>query len=96
MSNFFLTDADSITGTPGVDRLTVTYNFDDGGVSLTNLSGTLASGYSGTFNGTGTNDVNFSGIENFSFIDQGSGPDIIYTGDGDDNLSGGAGNDDLA
>ncbi len=95
MSSFFATNSGVIVGTPGVDRLTVTYDLDANGVWLQDLSGSLATGYSGTFNGTGSSDVVFSGIENLGFIDHGGGPDIIYTGDGNDHLSSGDGDDIL-
>lgn len=38
MSDFFATNVGNVTGAAGVDRLTVTYNLDDGGVWLTDLT----------------------------------------------------------
>ncbi len=95
MAQFLATNIGNIVGTSGTDSLTVTYNYDAAGVWLLDLSGDLATGYSGTFNGTGSQNVIFSGIENLNFIDHGGGPDIIYTGDGNDNLQGGGGGDKL-
>ena len=105
MTDFFVVNAsvDPIIGTAGDDRLTLTYNTTTNGVWLTNLAPTatgaetpVAGGYSGMFNGMGANDVTFSGIENFTFIDQSGGNDRITTGDGNDGLFGGAGDDRLA
>ena len=105
MTDFFVVNAsvDPIIGTAGDDRLTLTYNTTTNDVWLTNLAPTatgaetpVAGGYSGMFNGMGANDVTFSGIENFTFIDQSGGNDRITTGDGNDGLFGGAGDDRLA
>ena len=94
MADFFATNVGIIAGGPGEDRLTVTYNADAAGVWL-NLTVDPAGGYTGTFDGTGANNIVFSGIEHFTFIDAGGGPDIINTGDGKDSLSGGGGDDIL-
>ena len=73
---------------------TLTYNATVGaGVILTGLTGSLALGYSGVFDGTGSNDGVFSGIESFTFNDLIGGSDDITTGDAADTLNLGAGND---
>jgi len=86
---------DVVDGGAGSDLLSVIYKIPTNDVWLTNLSGSLASGYSGTFNGLGGNDLSFSGIERFSFTDMSGGNDIISVGAGNDTLNGGAGNDSL-
>jgi Ca2+-binding RTX toxin-like protein len=96
MAIFNFTNKGTVTGTAGIDTLNVTYDAFSTGVYLTNLTGTLASGYSGMFDGYGDNNVTFSGIENFGFLDVSGGYDRIFTGDGNDSLSGGGGNDTLA
>ena len=89
MSDFFATNSGTTTGDSGVDRLTVAGNFDAGGIWFLNLTGDMATGYSCTFDGTLDKNVHFSGMGNFSFIDQGGEPERIHTGDGNDGLSGG-------
>lgn len=86
---------DVVDGGTGNDLLTVIYATDTNDVMLSSLSGTLATGYAGTFDGLSGNDLAFSGIERFSFTDLSGGNDTITTGDGNDTLSGGAGNDVL-
>ena len=88
--------SDTVDGGAGSDVLTVTYNVVSNGVWLTNLAvDTVSGGYKGLFDGYGSNDVWFSGIERFSFTDASGGNDNIRTGDGADTLNGGAGNDAL-
>ena len=94
MTDFFAVNKDTIVGTPGDDRLTVTYNADAGtsGVLMQEFSVDPAGGYMGWFDSLLTsNDVFFSGIEHFTFIDQAGGNDTITTGNGKDSLSGGGG-----
>ena len=69
-------------GGHGSDRLVLTFGLPST-VYTENLSGSLATGYSGVFNGYHDYDVSFSGIESFTVI---SGPDgdSIVTGDGND------------
>jgi Ca2+-binding RTX toxin-like protein len=94
MANFTITDVGTATGAAGDDRLTYTATIA-GGVLLTGMTGSLAAGYAGTFNGSTTNDGVFTGIENFTFTDNIGGNDTINTLDGADILNGGAGNDSL-
>jgi Ca2+-binding RTX toxin-like protein len=94
MTDYTITNGGSVTGTAGSDRLTYNINVL-GGVVLTGMTGSLAAGYSGEFNGPGTNDGNFTGIEHFTFNDQAGGDDDITTLGGEDVLNGGDGNDRL-
>ncbi len=87
--------SDTVDGGAGEDRLTVTYDVDTNDVWLTNLEVDPTGGYSGRFDGKGSNDIDFTGIEHFTFTDRSGGNDIIHTGGGDDVLSGGDGNDRL-
>ncbi len=86
---------DAVDGGIGSDVLTVTYDITSNDVWLTDVSGTLGDGYSGMFDGSGGNNLSFSGIERFSFTDMSGGNDLITVGDGNDTLNGGAGNDTL-
>jgi Ca2+-binding RTX toxin-like protein len=95
MADYTVFNAGNVDGGPEVDRLIYIYNTATNDVWLHNLTGTLATGYSGMFDGMGSNNCTFTGIENFTFIDQSGGNDDIHTGDGDDELNGGAGNDIL-
>ncbi|PYF06566.1 hemolysin type calcium-binding protein [Rhodobacter viridis] len=102
MTTYTVTNSYSGTLTGGIsDRLVFVYTAPTNGVWLTNLSlpGSGAEfpsgGYSGMFDGMGSNNCYFSGFGDFSFFDQSGGNDSIFSGDGDDELSGGAGNDDL-
>lgn len=85
-----------IAGGPGEDRLIYTYNTDTNDVWLVDLAVDPAGGYTGTFDGLGSNNASFTGIEHFTFTDLSGGNDIIRTGDGDDELNGGDGNDELS
>ncbi|MCP4818957.1 MAG: calcium-binding protein, partial [Shimia sp.] len=87
---------DTVNGGLGTDRLTLTNNLGSsyGGVTLSNTT-VDASGYSGMFDGYSTNNVTFTGIEHFTFVDLSSGTDNIRTGNGNDSLVGGGGNDRL-
>ncbi len=88
--------SDTVNGGAGSDVLMLTYAIPTNDVWLTDLaSDTVSGGYKGIFNGMGSNDVSFSGIERFSFTDASGGNDIIRTGNGTDTLNGGAGNDQL-
>ena len=93
MADFFATNKGTIVGTAGEDRLTMTYNTATNDVWLRDLVDNGGGSYSGTFNGAGSNDVFFSGIEHFTFTDLSGGNDDINTGNGDDTLNGGDGND---
>ncbi len=87
--------SDSVAGGLGHDRLVLTYDIGTSGVWLGPLTQDASGGYSGFFNGLGSNDLNFSGIEDLTFIDKSGGNDSINTGDGQDILNGGGGNDYL-
>lgn len=95
MTDFTVYNAGDVVGTAGQDRLTFIYNTTTNDVWLLELTGTFATGYSGMFDGLGSNNCTFTGIEHFTFIDQSGGNDIINTGDGNDWLEGGGGNDIL-
>ena len=83
--------AKTVAGGSGDDRLVL--NYIDGGVTLNAPSGDLATGYSGLFDGAGSQNVTFSGIESFTYTNTGIGIDTITTGDGNDVFATGAGND---
>ena len=91
-------NGNTLTGTGSTDRLTVIYNLA-GGVTLNNLSGQLASGYSGTFVGPfidpDSNNISFAAFGNFTFTHNEFGIDQITTGDGNDFLNTGLGDDVL-
>lgn len=95
MTDYIITNWGTVAGGLGVDKLTYIYTYDQGGVWTSNWSEDTDGSYGGYFNGTGSNDGTFSGIEQFEFIDNGGGDDIIRTGDYDDTLRGGGGNDHL-
>lgn len=78
----------------GNDRLVVDYGYATGSVFMSQaLSGSLAAGYSGQFQGSGFGtSVTFSGVENFT-VTTGANTDTIVTGDGNDVISTGAGGD---
>lgn len=89
---------DQVEGGAGTDRLTFIYTLDDVGFYMYPLEADPAGGYKGAFYRnfeSWRHSVGFSGIENFTFIDQGGGNDTIYTGDGNDVLKGGGGDDNL-
>jgi Ca2+-binding RTX toxin-like protein len=85
--------SDNAAGGAGTDRLVVESTHTS--VGLSTPSGSLATGYSGYFDGPSTNNVVFSGIENFTFNLTGAGFSTIRTGDGEDVLNGGGGGDDF-
>jgi Ca2+-binding RTX toxin-like protein len=87
---------DNIAGGAGTDRLIVNFRAA-ANVSVTGsaLSGDFAGGYGGVLDGSGGDDVIFSGIEHFSLIGGGAGIFDLRTGDGNDVLTGGAGSDIL-
>jgi Ca2+-binding RTX toxin-like protein len=60
----------------------------------TALTGSLATGYSGSFRTDGVGDISFSGVENFN-IKGASGNNLIQVGDGNDVIVGNIGNDTL-
>jgi Ca2+-binding RTX toxin-like protein len=94
MVDYTINNSGTQNGTAGADRLTYNINVA-GGVTLTGITGSLAGGYSGQFNGPGSNDANFTAIENFTFNDNIGGADNITTGDGADVINSGGGNDTL-
>ena len=79
-----MSGADTVNGGTGNDTLVVV-NAIDFDVTMT-VAGSLTAGYSGVFDGALSHDVAFSGIENFSFTDHGSGANAIVTGDGNDTI----------
>jgi Ca2+-binding RTX toxin-like protein len=86
---------DSVDAGAGSDLLTVIYNIETNDVWTVSFEGSLATGYSGAFNGLGANDLAFAGVERFSFTDLSGGNDSIVSGGGNDTLRGGAGDDVL-
>ncbi|SPF80633.1 beta strand repeat-containing protein [Pseudoprimorskyibacter insulae] len=88
---------DSVDGGAGSDRLVVTNQVSPGtGLSLTNTrtpEGTF--GYTGFIDGYYINNIDFSGIEHFTFTDLNNGNDHFVAGSGNDSLTGGGGNDTL-
>lgn len=90
-----LGSTDEVAGGTGQDVLDVICPEGRGNVWLTNLVADAGGGYSGRFDGLGGNDLGFTGIERFRFVDQAQGDDIIHTGRGNDTLLGGGGNDTL-
>ncbi len=95
MTVFNITNKGTVTGTAGEDRLIMTYTLTASGVGMTSFAEWAGGGYAGWFNGSGSNDVTFYGIEHFTFNDLGGSNDWILTGDGQDVLNGGAGDDYL-
>ncbi|PCH73939.1 MAG: hypothetical protein COC12_04455 [Rhodobacteraceae bacterium] len=93
MTVFNISNSGVVAGGPGDDTLKLTYNTATDGVWLLSTALNPAGGYDGMFNGLGSNDTSFTGIENFWFTDLSGGADIIRTGTGNDNLKGGGGND---
>jgi len=94
MTDFVVYDDGVVNAGAGEDRLTVIAQLR--GLWLFNLSGDLASGYSGNFSTGYTGEgVAFSGIEHFTFIDEHGTGNWIATGAGNDSLVGGLGNDTL-
>ena len=86
---------DIVDGGSGDDRLILTNTIMGADVWLSPLTNDGGGSYSGFFNGLGTNDITFSGIEHITFTDLGAGDDSLNTGDGQDVLNGGGGNDYL-
>ncbi len=86
-------DGDTVDAGTGNDRLVV---HGEGNLALINITGNPAGGYDGTFStGYAGEGVYFYGVENFTFIDEVAVANTIYTGVGNDSLSGGGGNDTL-
>ncbi len=92
---------DSVGGGEGNDRLVFHAEVD---ISLGGMAGSLETGYSDFFDGVSTNNLHFSGIENFTVtfdgpeaieLTVGDGQDILLSGSGGDDLIGAGGDDDL-
>ncbi|KQT77982.1 hypothetical protein ASG59_11805 [Methylobacterium sp. Leaf466] len=88
---------DVAAGGDGLDTLIVDWSMQSGVYDFTTFSfvGSLADGYSGryadVYNGSsGYNLVDFTGVERFN-VAVGTTNDYVLTGDGDDTVSGGAG-----
>lgn len=86
---------DTANGGDGADRLVVNLTSAVSSISTGSFSGDLAGGYTGFYDGAGSNNVTFSGIEHFSITFAGAGSAILRTGDGNDSLVGGAAADTL-
>ena len=86
-----LVGSDSVNGGSGSDTLVV-INAIDFDVTMS-VTGSLGAGYNGMFDGFGSHNLSFSGIENIYFTDLGAGANAIVTGDGNDTVSSGD-NDD--
>ncbi len=95
MAVFNQTNSGTSNGAVGADTLNYTINTTGGttGVLLTGITGSLATGYAGTFDGPGTSNGIFTGIENFGFVDTAGGNDTLNFGDGADSINSGAGDD---
>src|SRR5262249_59356890 len=86
---------DTVHAAAGTDRLVVDYSATSNAVAVSNLTGSVAAGYSGSVtDGTAGFTVTFDGVENFT-ITSGSSNDSITTGDGDDVIRGGTGQDTI-
>ncbi len=83
---------DTVDGGKGFDRLVLIFDEADSGVGLS-VSANAQSGFDGWYNGPGYTDLNFKGIEAFTFTSTVTGNDALTTGDGVDKLRTGAGND---
>jgi Ca2+-binding RTX toxin-like protein len=83
---------DVVNGGADSDLIVANYN-DHVGVVLSGIAGSLATGYSGTFDGSAANDIAFANIERFQFTNTGLGADTITTGDGEDLIRAGLGID---
>jgi Ca2+-binding RTX toxin-like protein len=95
MVDYTIPNEGTVTGAAGTDRLTYTID-SAGGVVLAGMTGSLATGYSGVFDGPDTLDGTFSGIENISYIDNAGGDDSIATLGGEDSIRAGGGNDTVS
>ena len=97
MARFFVTGPSDtvVTGTAGTDRLIYKLASGPGGVQLDSLVRNPGGGYDGAFVPTDGDATAFTGIENFTFVDQVGGNDRLIAGDGIDVLKGRAGNDRL-
>lgn len=96
MAVYTVTNSGDVTAGDGVDRLKFIFNVDDRGFHMYPLTGNLSAGYSGSLFANFQDylyNCNFSGIEHFTFIDQGGGNDLLYFGDGNDVVRGGGGDD---
>jgi len=86
--------ADIVLMGDGTDTLKVRWAGGAFGFGTAGWTGTMATGYSGTYTAfrTDQNEVRFAGVEKFDII-LGEGSDDIRTGDGDDIVVGNGGND---
>ncbi|PHO03051.1 hypothetical protein CSC82_14110 [Rhodobacteraceae bacterium 4F10] len=102
MADYFVTnvytddDDNTIHGGGSNDRLTYSYTIPNTGVTTGYFSGGLPGGYSGLFDGSGSNNAWYSGMEHLTFLTSVTGNDNIRSGDGNDSLMSGAGNDTLS
>ena len=87
------TGTDNVNTGAGFDRLVVDYSAATVGI-VSNFSGTLAAGFSGSYAAGAQFTVSFAGVESFD-IRGGSGADNIATGGAADTLQGGGGADTL-
>ncbi len=86
--------ADIFNGGAGRDTLFVAYTETANAATTSGtLTGSLASGYSGTFTSSGRS-ITFSEVEDF-MVGTDDGADIIVTGDGDDVIFTTGGNDNI-
>ncbi|MDO9100190.1 MAG: M10 family metallopeptidase C-terminal domain-containing protein, partial [Caldisericota bacterium] len=88
---------DTVAMGAGADTLTVDWSLIARSIGSFDLSGSLETGYSGSFFGDDSrfyNRADFSGVEHF-VVSGGSGNDGIRTGDGNDTVISGAGHDHI-
>ena len=96
MTLYTITNVGEVSAGAGTDRLKYIVTDPDHGFYMYPLAGDLASGYSGNFYPSfGSLHCNFSGIENFTFINTGDADDSIIVGDGNDVLKSAGGDDRL-
>jgi len=90
-----MSGSDTVALGDGTDTLIFDRSYSGYAVYLsTALGGSLAAGYSGTYNADYAGSAVFSGVENFQVRGGGAG-DTLITGDGNDIVAGNAGNDAL-
>lgn len=87
---------DTVAGGAGNDHLVVINNRSnaEGGTTVSGFA-LDGNGYSGLFDGYLGNNISFTGIDRFSFLDLSGGHDRIVTGAGNDSLNTGGGNDTI-
>ncbi len=73
LTNYTVTNIGTVAGWAGHRQADLHLHLRSGGVWTSNWSEDANGSYGGYFNGTGGNDGNFSGIEQFEFIDNGGG-----------------------